>query len=143
MRKILVAYDGSLLSRKAIEEAKRQAKKTAKSEVHIVSTVKDTGPTTNAPIARGFQTELMEKFEPQMERIREEFEKEGIPISTDILFGRPNENPGKKICMYAREHEIELIIAGSRGLGKVKNILLGSVSSNIVHHAECPVLIMK
>lgn len=78
-----------------------------------------------------------------MERIQREFEKEDIPIFTEILFSRPNENPGKKICMYAHEHEIELIIAGSRGLSKVKNLLLGSVSSNIVHHAECPVLIMK
>ena len=36
-----------------------------------------------------------------------------------------------------------LIVVGSRGLGQVKRLLVGSVSENIVHHAKCPVLVVR
>ncbi|MFB4166911.1 universal stress protein [Virgibacillus sp. JSM 102003] len=52
-------------------------------------------------------------------------------------------NAGDKLCEYAEDHEMDLIIVGSRGLGGVKKLLLGSVSTNIVHHATCPILIIK
>ncbi|MEN1970398.1 universal stress protein [Lentibacillus sp. N15] len=143
MRKIMVAYDGSLLSRKAIQEAKRQAAVTPVSEVHIVTVIKATGPSTNVLLSRNIENELADKFRPQMESIKREFENENIPVYTDFLFGENNQNPGEKICSYAENNAIDLIIVGSRGLGKVKNLLLGSVSNNIVHHATCPVLIMK
>lgn len=143
MKKILVAYDGSLLSRKAIEEAKRQVRLEDGSEVSIISVVKTPGPRTNVSITRSIGNDLSEKFQPQMDSIQKEFEQDNIPIYTDIFFNEDNENPGKKICKYANDNDIDLIIAGSRGLSKVKSIFLGSVSSNIVHHATCPVLIMK
>ncbi|MBQ1615172.1 MAG: universal stress protein, partial [Selenomonas sp.] len=38
---------------------------------------------------------------------------------------------------------IDLIIMGSRGLGIVKGVLLGSVSQYIVEQAKCPVLVVK
>jgi nucleotide-binding universal stress UspA family protein len=36
-----------------------------------------------------------------------------------------------------------LILVGSRGLGQVKRLLMGSVSENIVHHAKCPILVVR
>lgn len=143
MRKVLVAYDGSLLSRKAIEEAKRQARLEPCTEVHILSMINETGPSTNTLISRSYQKEIVEDLEPQMESIQKEFQQEDIPVSTEIILGGANETPGEKVCQYAEKNKIDLIIAGSRGLSKVKNILLGSVSTNIVQHAASPVLIMK
>lgn len=143
MRNILVAYDGSLLSRKAIEEAKYQAKRDEGSKVFILSVIQSTGPSTNAVLARNIENELAENLQPQMDTLYDEFNQDGIPVFTEILFAEKNENPGNKIGEYASDHEIDMIIAGSRGLGKIKNILLGSVSYNIVHNAPCPVMIMK
>lgn len=143
MRKILVAYDGSLLSRKAIEEAKYQANQEKETKVYILSIIQSTGPSTNVVLARNMANEVAEKLQPQMDSIRKEFEKEKIPISTEILVGENNENPGGRVCEYAASNEMDLIIVGSRGLGKVKSVLLGSVSYNIVHNAHSPVLIMK
>jgi nucleotide-binding universal stress UspA family protein len=44
---------------------------------------------------------------------------------------------------YARENAIHLIVAGSRGLSRIRGWLLGSVSRKLVHYAECSVLIVK
>lgn len=142
-RRILVAYDGSLLSRHAIQEAKWQARQEPDSEVHIISVIKATGPKTNVHVSRNISNDLVEKFRPQMEKIKEEFERENISVVVDILIGEHNENPGVQICKYAENNEVDLIIIGSRGLGNLKRIFLGSVSNNVVQHARCRVLVIK
>jgi nucleotide-binding universal stress UspA family protein len=40
-------------------------------------------------------------------------------------------------------HDVEAVVAGSRGLSGVRSILLGSVSNGIVHHATRPVVIVR
>src|SRR5690625_2554983 len=105
-RRILVAYDGSLLSRNAIQEAKWQAREETNSEVHLISVMRATGPKTNAQISRNISNDLVEKFRPQMEMIKEEFERENIPVIVDILVNEDNDNPGVHICKYADNNEI-------------------------------------
>jgi nucleotide-binding universal stress UspA family protein len=48
-----------------------------------------------------------------------------------------------EIIKFTKEHDIDLIIAGSRGLSQVKGWLLGSVSRKLVHYAPCSVLLVK
>ena len=59
--------------------------------------------------------------------------------STEILQGPPAE----AILEAAKAHNCDLIVMGSRGLGKFTGLLLGSQSQKVVQHAECPVLIVK
>ena len=47
------------------------------------------------------------------------------------------------VLEYAKMHDINLIVAGSRGLSRIQGWLLGSVSRKLVHYAECSVLIVK
>ncbi len=51
--------------------------------------------------------------------------------------------PAEQIIEYAREHQVDLIICGSRGLGTVTSMLIGSVSRRLAHHAPCSVLIVR
>jgi nucleotide-binding universal stress UspA family protein len=48
-----------------------------------------------------------------------------------------------EIIQHAKRHDVDLIVAGSRGLGAVKGWLLGSVSRKLVHYASCSVLVVR
>ncbi|GLT96290.1 hypothetical protein SLE2022_139250 [Rubroshorea leprosula] len=54
-----------------------------------------------------------------------------------------NGNPKDEICQAIEQKHADLLIVGSRGLGKIKRAFLGSVSNYCAHHAKCPVLIVK
>ena len=52
-------------------------------------------------------------------------------------------SPSITIIEFAEEHGADMIVMGSRGLGVVKGVLLGSVSQYILEQAKCPVLLVK
>lgn len=63
---------------------------------------------------------------------------DGLPIERRIETGEP----GLAIVDAARELGVDAIIIGSRGRGAIRRALMGSVSSHVVHHAPCPVLVV-
>ena len=52
-------------------------------------------------------------------------------------------SPAEAILDVAGTRQVDLIVMGSRGLGKLSGLLLGSQSQKVVQHAKCPVLIVK
>ena len=65
--------------------------------------------------------------------------KAKIKISKKLLKGRAAD----KIVETAHQGGFDLIVLGSRGLGEIKEIFLGSVSDRVADEAKCPVLIVK
>lgn len=63
----------------------------------------------------------------------------GRPIHTDVLEGPAAE----AILNVANTRHVDLIVMGSRGLGRLAGLLLGSQSQKVVSHATCPVLIVR
>lgn len=51
--------------------------------------------------------------------------------------------PGEVICQIAEEVSAVMILTGTRGMGKVKRTILGSVSDYLVNHAICPVMVCR
>jgi len=47
------------------------------------------------------------------------------------------------IINHAAKEDVDLIIVGTRGLGGFKKMLIGSVSSGVISHANCPVLVVR
>jgi nucleotide-binding universal stress UspA family protein len=52
-------------------------------------------------------------------------------------------SPADEIVQTAADIGADLIVIGSRGHGEVRSVLLGSVSERVMHHAHCPVLIVR
>lgn len=142
-KNILVAYDGSPLSQQAITVAKNQIKNEENAKIDIVNVIRSTGPRTNVQLARSMHEDLKKEKLSELAPLKDEFPKDDADISIEVLISENNENPGKQICQYAEEKQIDLIIMGSRGLGKVRKILLGSVSNYVVQRAMCPIFIVK
>jgi nucleotide-binding universal stress UspA family protein len=53
-----------------------------------------------------------------------------------------NGPPSRTIINFAQEHEVDLIVLGSRGTGDIEGYLLGSVSHKVTSLADCPVLVV-
>ncbi len=49
----------------------------------------------------------------------------------------------EEICRKAEEYDAQLIVVGSHGWGAARRILSGSVSTGLVHSAQCPVLVVR
>ena len=60
-------------------------------------------------------------------------------VHTEILEGPPAE----AILNVANTRKVDLVVMGSRGIGRLKGLLIGSQSQKVVQHAPCPVLIVR
>ena len=80
-------------------------------------------------------------FSKIAEKIHEDSNKENIlRIKTEII---ASVRIADAIVSYAKDKHIELIIIGTRGRSKLKSMLLGSVATDVVKYAHCPVLTVK
>lgn len=67
------------------------------------------------------------------------FEGRGVSVTTDIQFGSPE----SRVVETAEEIAADLIVIGSHGYRQWERLLLGSVSSSVVNHAPCSVLVVR
>jgi nucleotide-binding universal stress UspA family protein len=65
------------------------------------------------------------------------------PLETPWRVIQEQGHPVDAILDVAERENVDLIVLGSRGLRGVKELLLGSVSSGVLHHSSCPVLIVR
>jgi len=139
-RHILAAYDGSEHSRHALKEAVRIADAGGGTKLTVLHV---------APIPAVYAGDMM--FTPavspdaELERAQqllkeaEEIARGLFRFKSELAYGAP----GPVILEYARAYGCDLIVLGSRGLGKLREMLLGSVSHHVAQHATVPVLIVK
>lgn len=63
----------------------------------------------------------------------------GVQVFAKVLWG----DPGKKLTEAAQRIPLQWLVVGNRGLGTVKRVLMGSVSTYVVNHAACPVTVVR
>jgi nucleotide-binding universal stress UspA family protein len=66
-------------------------------------------------------------------------EEDGVETRSVLLRGFPIE----EICIAAEKFEPRFLVVGSHGWGPIKRAIFGSVSSGVLHHAACPVLVVR
>jgi nucleotide-binding universal stress UspA family protein len=62
-----------------------------------------------------------------------------VPVVSEVLAG----DPADEIVAYADNHDVDLIVVGSRGRGTLASTLLGSVSHAVLQEARRPVLVVR
>jgi len=138
--KILVPVDGSNNSYKALEAALVLSEKLG-SKISVVNVMEQV-PITHIESEK-LLSDLLEAYKKENQEILSKCSdiahQKGITIKTVLLQG----NPAPVILDYSKKENFDLVIMGSRGMGKFKELILGSVSSKIVHHSPCAIMIIR
>jgi nucleotide-binding universal stress UspA family protein len=145
--RILLAVDGSVYSDAAVEEITKRPWP-PKSEVKVITAAE-------IPVMVGIEPWAVspDYFEQMEKAIRDAaqgvinralsklktVEDRTLKICSEIIQGSPRQ----VIVDEADKWNADLIIMGSRGLAAWNRLLLGSVSSAVVHHAKCSVAIVR
>lgn len=137
---ILLATDGSQDAQLAAKAAVELSKPTG-AQLHVAHAWRPpahlaypslTSEGYDPPHERGARKLLAE----QLERIEE---AGGVVEEAHLVMGRAAD----AIIDLAERLEADLIVVGSRGLGPVRRLVVGSVSGEVVHHADLPVLVVR
>jgi nucleotide-binding universal stress UspA family protein len=142
--KILLATDGSEEATLAASTAADIAQKT-ESELHVVNVrgvsvyIDPSTETTRVVHGAAEETARREAQETLDAQVKQIEAAGGKVAQTYVRLGRPVE----EIVILADEIDAGLVVVGSRGLGGIRRLLLGSVSDGVVRHAHCPVLVVR
>lgn len=141
MKPIMLATDGSPTAEEATETAIDLAK--ALDAELVVVTVWEI-PYTTVGLAPAPVTEDLAKLsEGDARKIATEAaaraEEAGVESRTVVLRGITVQ----EICAAAEKFGPRLVVVGSHGWGVVRRALFGSVSTGVLHHANCPVLVVR
>ncbi|OLB90180.1 MAG: hypothetical protein AUH25_05400 [Thaumarchaeota archaeon 13_1_40CM_38_12] len=134
---ILIAVDGSESASKAFHRSVYLAEK-CNSKLDLVHVVQCE---VGGDSANTFDMieELKDKAMKMLEEYRAEAAKNNVPIQIVIMQG----DPAKVIIELAKAKSYDLIIMGTRGRSSFKELLIGSVSQKVMHHASCPVMVVR
>ncbi|WP_206811199.1 universal stress protein [Paradesulfitobacterium ferrireducens] len=137
IRSILVGLDGSKSSRKALQAAvdlsrKLNATVTTLTVVHLP----DFSP-------GGGEVEELEQAEKYYQPLLQEVKAYGSTLGCDIMTVILKGHPTEQLLQYAEDHQVDLIVIGTRGLGGFKKLLMGSVAQKVVSYSKIPVMVIR
>ena len=141
LSKILVPVDGSDNSFRALEQAIFLATKIQEAQITVLYIIEDLpslyiySPKTIEKLHADYKSESAKI----LERCKELASKSGINIHTVLLEG----DPASKIIAYSEMEGFDIIMMGSRGMGKFKEMIVGSISNKVIHHAKCSVMLVR
>jgi nucleotide-binding universal stress UspA family protein len=137
MKRILVATDGSAGSQHAVTKAIELASGLG-AAVTFVTAVPEAGASVD-PVSGSPGATVGAGGRAAVAAAVAEAKSAGVEADFEFLQGEP----AAAIVDCARDREADVIVVGSRGLGAVRRLILGSVSREVVEAADRPVLIVK
>ena len=141
MAGIIVGVDGSDSSRRALGWAMREAA-SHQLPLTVISVHQDparpaTGIYWGVHSENNFKTELARKALQQfVDSVASETGEMVPEVTLSVTTGEVAEE------LIKATHDADMVVLGSRGSGGFNRLLLGSVSSQVVHHAACPVVVV-
>jgi nucleotide-binding universal stress UspA family protein len=135
-QKILVPVDGSDHSMRALKEAINLAKMTD-GKITLMHVNRKESPMSRSSNSKDEITQSNGKS--ILAADKKIVEAEGLSVDTIMAEGKVAE----EIVRTAKEGSFDLVIIGARGLSRVEEIMLGSVSCGVAEKAPCPVIVTK
>jgi len=146
MKKMIIAYDGSIASKRAVEMALECSNKDDElilltvipAELAESSFTKMLLPTidlSSVVKSGSFKERAMETLSKVVAEIENKVKKVNIVVESG--------DPADEILMSAKKHEANVIVLGYKGYGKEGRFLLGSVTDKVVRHAGVSVLVVR
>ncbi len=136
--KILVAVDGSESSKKAFDKSVFLAQK-CNSKLYVVHVVLDWEYGGDSAATFELIDELRAKGSELLQQCKKQARQSSVQVETVLEQG----DYAHEIIEVAKRKDCELIIMGSRGMSPIKELLLGGVSLKVMHHASCPVMVVR
>jgi nucleotide-binding universal stress UspA family protein len=145
---VLIGYDGSAESEQAIRGAADLLAPRRAVVVHVWESLSELLLHTDVDQLSGSLREAADELDAEDAQGAERLAQRGAELAEAAGFeatavgvrARPRAWP--TLLELADEHDAAAVVVGSRGLGRVKSALLGSVSSGVLDHARRPVLIV-
>lgn len=142
MLKILIAVDGSEHANRAIEAVGRMAR----SSVELEATLLSVSP--EPIIYGGPSAATMARFEEDQKKQQTEILAKAMAHakSQGLTLTEPARAHGviaQEILRIARELQVDQIAIGSRGLGAIDSLIMGSVSQRVIRESPVPVLLVR
>jgi len=140
---ILIPYDGSSAADKAFDTALEMTLKD-RAKLSVISWIPSQSYTV------GYTLLKEKKLQSKIKNLVDKANKVNVKFQADYFryggisaMSPPTETIPELIVSYANDHQVDLIVIGSRGLKGLKKKLFGSVSEEVSQKAECQVLIVK
>ena len=151
--KILVPFDASELSIKAVEQAIELSREN-QTQIFILHVIREIPLSTRfsrielrnqevviSPYSKKVYDELRDDMNVTLEEQKKKYSRYKISVNTEIAIG----DPAEIIVEFTKQNSIDLVVMGSIGLkgfsGMIKK--LGSVARQVAEEVTCPVLIMR
>jgi nucleotide-binding universal stress UspA family protein len=136
---ILLGVDGSEHSLRAVKQAAELARTVNSKILRIVVAYEPVPPYLGEPNMQTAISARMKEAETILDKALKAVGEIPGEVHTEVLEG----SPAEAILDVANTRKSDLIVMGSRGLGRLSGVLLGSQSQKVVQHAPCPVLIVR
>ena len=140
MEKILISVDGSANAERAVAHVIAMIGKGRAVEVHLVNVRPPLRENVTRFIARGeIEAYHQEEGQKALAGAKARLDGAGIPFTAHIVVGAA----GETIADVAQDIGADEIVMGTRGLGGLAGLLLGSVATEVISLAKVPVTLVK
>jgi nucleotide-binding universal stress UspA family protein len=98
-----------------------------------------TTPETTEELTEAYKAEANQNLERTARALGGDPAGSNHSVTRRVEYG----DAAAEICRVAEDEHFDVIVVGSHGSGFVKRVFLGSVSQHLLHHAPCPVLVVR
>jgi len=137
--KILIPVDGSPASLRAVDYAIKMAIQNPGSSFVLLNVQNVSATELSGEFMHGVQERLLQAADKALTKATARCAAANLPFETIIRTGPIAETIGQ----VSRDTGIDHIVMGTRGLGRIQGMLVGSVAMKVIHLAEVPITLIK